>query len=1094
MNSPPQSDAPGRETSLRQRYAQALERIANLEQVLDANPLPQIVASSVGVVVEANPSAVALAGATNAAELRGRDLSTLVPDSRRKALAGCIEFVLREGHCEGIPIAVRRPDGSLVPVQWIMQRLDDGAGRARGLLVTLRDIREQQRAEDVIRESESRLRAVFEASPDAITVFDLDGTITAANQQWARLMGFGDVSAALAHSRQLLDWVAPHHRDTIHRGLSSLRDLSEPQVYECRFLRPNGSSFLAEVTVSPIRDMEGAPSALIGITRDITAIRRAQEALRESEQKYRRLFDTVPDGILLYDTRSLEIIDANAAALHMHGYKRDELMGLPIGSLEPEQSTSPATTDAGRSPLRPHQSSHVRRDGTLFPVEISAENYQLGPRNVTCQVLRDVTAQVEGERRLERLNVLKEDLLRAAPLEEKLRRVTDELVQQFGADVARIWIVRPGDLCDGGCKYRSRGEEIEQCPRRGECLYMAANSDLSKDSENPENLDPWAVPFGCDFLAGSTLSEESPFLIDQASDAPQTPDHQWARARGLKSFAGYRLFSPSGEVIGVLAIFSQRPITPEDDVFFAGLAATASQIVWMANAEEERHQLVTAIEQSGEMVITADARLKMQYINPAFYRITGFSCEDTTDRLLSDFLDAADPAPEQGDCLKTLANGQVWAGRITCRRKDDSSFVADAVISPVRDDRQRVVSIVAQLRDVSEIVEMESQLRQSQKMEAIGTLAGGIAHDFNNMLYAILGFADLAIDDVAPDSIANDCLRRIRTAGERASCLVKQILAFSHPGKVESAPIALDQIVREALDFMRGSLPATIELWPHIDANCGPVLADPTQIHQIIINLCSNAFHAMRDSCGVLTVSLCEVTLSEEDAQSILDLSPGQYARLSIQDTGVGMDETVRRRIFEPYFTTKTVGEGTGMGLATVHSIVTSMNGSISVQSRIGEGSRFDIFLPIHASASEEPDVPHRDGKATPGNERILLVDDEDAIVRLGKLHLGGLGYDVAGFTDPRQAIEIFRADPGGFDALITDHAMPHVSGVQLAGHIRQLRPDLPIILCTGFSGMISKEPAALAEIDMYLEKPIEMRALARSLRSLLDESIERGA
>ncbi len=1073
------------------RYGHLAQTVAQLRQILDSCPIAMLVTTVGGQILEANPAAVELAGFSSMTELCDANLLALAPTESKASAIQLMERILRQGTIADVPFELQLQDGSIIPTNCSARRLQDDQGHVQGFLVILRDVREQLRTEGILRESEGRLRAIFEASPNAITVTDLQGQITAANQTCAQILGFRDVPAMMAASREVIDWVGPEGREEAAAQMKAAQDAPHPSVFEYPMLRRDGSTFLAEVSLSPIRDARGAPTALIGITRDITDVRQALAALQESERRYRQLFDTVPDGILLLDALSGEIIDANAAALRMYGYSPGELMGQTISLLGTPQSPLPASDAGAPSPEGSAVHLHRRKDGKDFPVEISSDSYRLGSREVICQVVRDVSVQAEGKRRLQRLNVLKEDLLQSAPLEEKLRRVTDELVDQFHADFARVWIIRPGDRCHHGCAHAKAPGGPGVCQPADRCLHLVASSGRYTHLDGASYS---RVPLGSHRIGRIASGAEGHFLTNDIAADPDTQDRAWALSLGLRSVAAYRMLAPNGTPIGVLALFGKKTFTSEDDALFAGLAATASQIVWMDEAEDERHRLVTAMEQTGEMIITAGTSLRMEYINPAFFRITGYSSEDVADRYLGDILELDDQGGGTADILQVLDRNRIWTGRVVCLRKDGTRFVADATLSPVRDAQERLISIVVLLRDVSELVEMEAQLRQSQKMEAIGTLAGGIAHDFNNMLYAILGFADLASDDVPPDSIAHDCLSRIRTAGERASHLVKQILAFSHPGKIEHAPISIHTVVREALDFMRGSLPATIELWRHIDSACSPVLADPTQIHQIIMNLCTNAFHAMRDSCGVLTVSLQEVALSEEDAQPILDLSPGQYARLTIQDTGIGMDETVQRRIFEPYFTTKAVGEGTGMGLATVHSIVNSMHGAITVHSKINEGTRFDIFLPVFAAADPRDTAPGDAPQVNSGCERLLLVDDEDAIIRLGLLHLGRLGYAVEGFTDPRAAWEAFEANPHGFDAMITDHAMPHLSGTQLARQVRQLRPDFPIILCTGFSGIILKDPAGLADIDLYLEKPIEMRALSGALRSLLDDAVERGA
>jgi PAS domain S-box-containing protein len=385
---------------------------------------------------------------------------------------------------------------------------------------------------------------------------------------------------------------------------------------------------------------------------------------------------------------------------------------------------------------------------------------------------------------------------------------------------------------------------------------------------------------------------------------------------------------------------------------------------------------------------------------------------------------------------------------------------------------------------------LEEQLRQTQKLEAIGTLAGGIAHDFNNILTAILGFTELALYDVPQDSAAWCNLQEAFTAGKRAKDLVQQILAFSRQSKQEYKPVQLHLIVKEALTLLRASLPATINIRQHIAPRAGTVLADPTQMHQVLMNLCTNAEHAMRETGGVLEVRLEAVEVDADFAAVHPELTPGPHLRLTVRDTGYGMKHEVMERIFEPFFTTKDLGEGTGMGLAVIHGIITSHGGAITVASAPGHGTTFEVYLPrIDRTAGPEA----RPEEAIPGgHERILFVDDEDALARLGQALLERLGYEITVRTSSIEALEVFRVAPQRFDLVITDQTMPNMTGEVLARELRRIRPDIPIILCTGFSYMMTAEKAQTLGIDAFLMKPLVTRDLGLAIRQVLDSRQQR--
>jgi PAS domain S-box-containing protein len=393
--------------------------------------------------------------------------------------------------------------------------------------------------------------------------------------------------------------------------------------------------------------------------------------------------------------------------------------------------------------------------------------------------------------------------------------------------------------------------------------------------------------------------------------------------------------------------------------------------------------------------------------------------------------------------------------------------------------------VEAQLRQVQQ----EAHLRQTQKMEAIGTLAGGIAHDFNNILTAILGYTELTLRELADNTRAQQNLQHVLTAGKRARDLVQQILTFSRKSEPERKPVPLHAVIKDALKLLRASLPTTIAICQHLDEDVGTVLADPTQIHQVLMNLCANAEYAMRETGGLLEVCLDTVQLDAPLRSRPLTLPPGPYVRLTIRDTGHGMSADIMARIFEPFFTTKGVGQGTGMGLAVVHGIVTSHGGDITVQSTPNKGTTFTIYLPrLDVVATE--DIPLEE-LVVSGEGTILFIDDEEALASLGAKLLHGMGYEVVVKTSSRDALEAFRYAAERFDLVITDQTMPYMTGEGLAREFRRIRPDIPIILCTGFSHTIDADKAAAQGIDAFLLKPLTTLDLSLAIQRVLKRQTE---
>jgi len=431
--------------------------------------------------------------------------------------------------------------------------------------------------------------------------------------------------------------------------------------------------------------------------------------------------------------------------------------------------------------------------------------------------------------------------------------------------------------------------------------------------------------------------------------------------------------------------------------------------------------------------------------------------------------------------IKTKNDEPVEIGNKSSITLNNRQFIITKL--PVNEDAATIILLIT---DVTDRKRMEYELRQSQKMEAVGTLAGGIAHDFNNILSAIIGYTELSLIYASEGSKLRANLLNIFKAGERATDLVKRILTFSRQAETERKPLQSTPIVKEALKLLRSSLPSTIQIRPNLGNDLYNILADPTQIHQIVMNLCTNAAHAMRDQGGTLEITLENVELNGDFSAKYLDIHPGPYLKLTVTDTGHGMTPDIMDSIFDPYFTTKEQSEGTGMGLSVVHGIVKSNDGGITVQSEPGKGSRFSIYFPaidmrvVAEPASAEP-LPS-------GNECILFIDDEPPLVEIGQEILESLGYTVVIRTSSIEALNLFRATPHRFDLVITDMTMPNMTGDKLARELIEIRPDISVILCTGYSDMISEQKAKEIGICEFVIKPIVTRELTSVVRRVLDQ------
>ncbi len=518
--------------------------------------------------------------------------------------------------------------------------------------------------------------------------------------------------------------------------------------------------------------------------------------------------------------------------------------------------------------------------------------------------------------------------------------------------------------------------------------------------------------------------------------------------------------------------------------------ALHDEIIERKRGEQERMRLVAAIEQAAEAIFMSDAEWLITYANPAFERLTGYAREEILGqhtRILKSFTHDREFYQLM---RQALSRDDVWSGRITTRKKDGSFFEAETTISAVRDSNGTITNYVSILRDITHELRLEQELRQSQKMEAIGTLAGGIAHDFNNILTAIIGYTDLAQSRLLENNEVAHDLERVQRASLRAKELVSRILTFSRQSGHEKKPVPVAAIVEEVIKLLRSTLPTTIEIQLHNSTalNGDTVLADPTQIHQLLMNLGTNAAHAMRTNGGVLSFSLSDVDVDASLIALYPTLKLGHCLRLTVSDTGHGMEASVRERIFDPYFTTKEVGEGTGMGLAVVQGILKSHGGAISVYSEPGQGTSFHIILPKLEGSSVA--MVAADEIASRGTERILFVDDEEMLAMLGKELLESLGYSVTVSMNSREALHLFRSAPEDFDLVITDMTMPGLNGKEFARELMAVRPDIPIILCTGFSERINEMQAKECGIKEYIMKPYAKNSLNKVIRKVLTKEV----
>ena len=543
--------------------------------------------------------------------------------------------------------------------------------------------------------------------------------------------------------------------------------------------------------------------------------------------------------------------------------------------------------------------------------------------------------------------------------------------------------------------------------------------------------------------------------------------------------------------------------------------------------ESEQRWAIT-LSSIGDAVIATDIGGRVTFMNAVAEGLTGWTLDEaagTEVKRIFNIVNEQTRKEVESPVGRVLREGTIvgLANHTILVRKDGTEVPIDDSGAPIRDGSDRIVGVVLVFRDITERrqaegllqkaygeletrveertgefrrayeklkketaqrEQLETQLRQAQKIEALGTLSGGIAHDFNNILAAIIGFTELVAGHTPEGSPDARYLERVMEASLRGRELVKQMLTFSRRAEQEKKPLRLAAIVKETIGLIRATIPSTIRIKVDIPGEPGSILGDPTQMQQVLMNLCTNAAFAMRDKGGVLGIGLIDLDLPPSDGNPH-GIAPGHYVKLTVSDTGTGIPSDIMDRIFDPFFTTRKLGEGTGLGLSVVHGIVRQSDGHIIVESEPGGGATFSIYFPkIQEAAKNEG---RGNGEIPAGHERILFVDDEELLVEMGEEILAGLGYEVTCRTNSREALSLLRENPSRFDLVITDQTMPELAGVELAKEILAIRPDIPIIMCTGFSHIVDAGSAKAAGISAFLMKPLTKKEIAGTVRDVLD-------
>jgi PAS domain S-box-containing protein len=973
-----------------------------------------------GRIIDVNPHACRAYGYTRdeLLALRISEVSSNVhPYTEAEAIAK-IEQAKRGG-----PIRFewhrRNKDGSL---HWDEVVLKTALiGGTRRILAFTREITQRKEAEEALRLREEQYRAIFEGSADALVLWNRDIRIVDVNAAFLQMYGFErDEAIGMTFSDRLPQDAVRRRIEHMQRALAG-----EACQLESTSVRKNGEVFEIELRYLPIIH-RGEPHVL-AIGRDITERRRGDARLRASEERYRQLFELVSDAIVLVDATTLKLVDANRAAVALYGYSRDELLVLTAQDLSAEPvSTSEAIGRSGEAlsiPLRWHR----RKDGSVFPVEIAANRFELESSSFWLATVRDITDRHEREQALQRSEEQYRAIFNASAdalvlWDSQYRRVDVNLAYQ------RMYGWKREDVI-------GRGYEHPVFPPE----YSAPRRELVRRA-----------------LAGEHCSAE---LEAIRSDGTRL----WTEVHAIP-------FGHRGEP-HVLAI--ARDITERKRAEEA------------LRASEEQYRAI--FNASAEGLYLRDANYRIVDVNPAYLSMKGYTREELigSDQVMPGVTRSEDELRTQH--ARVLAGESVHY-ETKAGRKDGSWF--DVEVRCIRLMYRGQPHVLYTARDIterrraeSERRALEAQLLQAQKMEAIGNLAGGIAHDFNNILTSVMGYMVLAAERPAAEADAKlrDHLDQAQLACRRARDLIQQMLTFSRGRRNESRAVAMRGLVDESARLLRAMLPATLDLTVRVDCEGAIVQVDPVQAQQILLNLCINARDAMH-GVGRISIECREVALEGATCSSCRHDFDGNYVELSVSDTGSGIPQHVLERMFEPFFSTKEVGQGTGMGLAMVHGIVHDQGGHVIVETERGRGTTFRVLLPPAQTQAAEVTSARARAQAVrkPLDGRVLLVDDEESVLGFMRQLLESWGLQVVSVRHPDDALHWIESEPDRFDLVLTDQTMPGMTGTDLARELIRLRPGLPVLLYSGHSELLRMAPTDAAGIVRVLTKPVdpvEMRA-----------------
>ncbi len=971
-------------------------------------------------------------------DLRGSDAHLLTQDQMAQADNQGILF----------ETVHRRKDGSTFTAE-VNSKGAVISGR-RMLLSVVRDITERKQAEQQLFQANEMRRLAMEAAGLGAWEHNLLTDTIYWNHQCRQLFGMTEETAITFPV--LLERIHPLDRNDFTTRVQRALAGENYGLFHCehRVCWPDGSEHWLQSQGQVYFEGQGParrPGRFVGVNRDITE----EKAAELTSARLAAIVTSSEDAIISKDLYG-RVLSWNTGAERLFGFSSEEMIGQSITLVIPpdllhEEHLIQMTLARGEH-LDHFETTRLTRDGRRVAVSLTVSpiHDQYGQVVGISKIARDITERKTAE-----------EALRAS--EERLR-----LALEATSEGLWDWHIPSGRV------YRSQR------------YYQLVNRNPEEDSQD------------FSFFIGTVHPDDRKRALGVIE----------AHKQGLSESIDfdYRLLdaSNSGRYLRVRG----KAVERDGDGAPLRMVGTLADVTLLKRQErelilsEQRRKLALSAAQAGtwEWELASNENYWSDEIW-ALYGLEPQSCQPSYEAWLM-AIHPEDRANVEQDLFAAVERGLPFRLEWRVSHSGDGERWLMARGRPTFDGHGKLERYLGIVLDITERKEneasrdrLETQLQQAQKMEAIGTLAGGIAHDFNNILAAILGYTEMAKEGLDSGVDVRRDLDKVLDAAGRAANLVRQILTFSRRNQSEQVALEPIHLVKEAIKLLRPALPSTITISPITQEGNGAILADPTQIHQVVMNLCTNAFHAMESSGGVLAISLCDCELGATDLLHQPKAQPGRFVRLSVADTGPGIPSTIIEKIFDPYFTTKEVGRGTGLGLAIVHSVATAAGGFVQCDSVPGAGAIFHVYFP--AIDKTPPLCTHAIRSETIGRERILLVDDEVMLAEMEQSMLERLGYQVTICTGSQAALALFEDDPQRFDAVITDQTMPEMTGIELARRMLEIRPELPIILCTGYSSLINEQQARADGLQGFAMKPLSNRELAQLLRQLLDAHTEKG-